>query len=91
MQIKWTPQGLQLGTEPLRWKSTAFNVDYWASVVRYYFDGLCDWCASGYTPGQEWNSIGAWYNPTPWGSASSTYQAHVQDKVAQLPWALPAF
>ena len=37
MQIKWRPNGsLNPGTEPLRWKSTAFNVDYAAASVRYY-------------------------------------------------------
>ncbi len=63
MQVKWTPEGLHPGTEPLRWKSTAFNADYWGSVVRYYYDGLCYWCSPDYTPGQEWASIGAWYSP----------------------------
>ncbi len=70
MQIKWSPGGdFHPGTEPLRWKSTAFNADYWASVVRYYYDGRCDWCGRGYGPGQEWASIGAWYNPYPWGTS----------------------
>jgi len=91
MQVKWTPQGLHPGTEPLRWKSTAFNADYWGAVVRYYYDGLCDWCATGYGPGQDWNSIGAWYNPSPWNAGSLTYQSHVQALAAQRPWTLAGF
>ena len=91
MQIKWTPQGLHPGTEPLRWKSTAFNADYWGAVVRYYYDGLCDWCGSGYASGQAWASIGAWYNPSPWNTGSQTYQEHVQTRLAQRPWAQAGF
>ncbi len=91
MQVKWTPQGLHPGTEPLRWRSTAFNADYWGAVVRYYFDGLCDWCGSGYAAGQERNSIGAWYNPSPWGTGSQTYQDHVGALLAAPPWALIGF
>jgi hypothetical protein len=91
MQVKWTPQGLHQGTESLRWKSTAFNVDYWGSVVRYYYDGLCDWCSAGYGAGQAWSSIGAWYNPSPWNTGSQTYQDQVKALVAQRPWAQAGF
>jgi hypothetical protein len=91
MQIKWRSTGLHQGTDPLRWKSTAFNADYWGAVVRYYYDGLCDWCGAGYAAGQAWNSIGAWYNPSPWGAASQTYQDHVRERLAQRPWAQAGF
>lgn len=92
MQIKWRPDGsVGNGTEPLRWKSTAFNADYWGAVVRYYYDGLCYWCSPDYTSGQEWPSIGAWYNPSPWVSASTTYVDNVQGRLAQRRWAQPGF
>lgn len=91
MQIKWTPQGLHPGTDPLRWKSTAFNADYWGAVVRYYYDGLCDWCGAGYASGQGWNAVGAWYNPSPWGAGSQTYQANVKTRLAGRPWAQAGF
>jgi len=81
MQVRWTPEGLHPGTEPLRWKSTAFNVDYWAAVVRYYFDGRCDWCGAGYGPGQAWASIGAWWSPSPW-NASAGYLRRVRTQLA---------
>jgi hypothetical protein len=86
LQVKWTPEGLHQGTEPLRWESTAFNADYWASVVRYYFDGLCDWCGPRYTAGQRWNSIGAWFAPSPWARASARYQDHVRERLAAKDW-----
>src|SRR5207248_1560723 len=32
MQVKWKADGsLHVGTDPLRYESTAFNVDYWAA------------------------------------------------------------
>ena len=69
MQIKWRPDGsLHPGTEPLRWKSTAFNADYHAAMVRFFYDGGArSWYGHGssYGPGQAWNSVGAWYQPTP--------------------------
>jgi hypothetical protein len=91
MQVKWRPdQSLHAGTEPLRWKSTSFNVDYWGASVRYYYDGLCDWCGSGYGPGQDWNSVGAWFSPSPWGS-SQTYVSQVKAHVAARTWERPGF
>ena len=86
MQIKWQPGALHPGTEPLRWKSSAFNVDYWAATVRYYYDGLCDWCSSGYGPGQAWASIGAWFNPSPWNT-STAYVQSAQQHMITKPWA----
>jgi hypothetical protein len=89
-QIKWTPEGMHQGTEPLRWKSTAFNADYWGAVIRYYYDGRCDWCGTGYSSGQAWSSIGAWYSPSPWNS-SATYVDNVKAHLSQLPWAQAGF
>jgi hypothetical protein len=85
-QIKWTPEGLHTGTEPLRWKSTAFAADYWGATIRYYFDGRCDWCGKRYSAGQAWASIGAWYDPSPWG-ASTDYVDHVRTWMADRTWA----
>jgi hypothetical protein len=73
MQIKWRADGsLHPGTEPLRWKSTAFNVDYWAANIRFFYDGTArSWFSRSpsYGPGQAWESVGAWYQPTPWLNA----------------------
>ena len=55
-QVKRRPDGsMNPGTEPLRWESTAFNVDYASAGIRYYFDGYCGWCNPGYAPGQAWS------------------------------------
>lgn len=92
-QIKWRPDRTSdPGTEPLRWKSTAFNLDYYAATIRYYYDGRCSWCTVGYSSGQAWNSIGAWYQPSPWSnSAAQAYIARVQANLANRVWSQPGF
>jgi hypothetical protein len=90
MQVRWRPNRLHWGTESLRWRSTAFNVDYWAAQVRYFYDGLCDWCGGGYSAGQAWASVGAWYNPSPW-DGSTAYADHVKQTANARVWARPGF
>jgi hypothetical protein len=91
-QIRWTPEGLHQGTEPLRWRSTAFNLDFYAAGIRYYYDGYCDWCGAGYSAGQQWNSIGAWYNPAPWNdSGAQSYVQSVKNALAGRTWAQSGF
>ena len=76
-----------VGSEPLRWKSTAFNLDYALATIRYYFDGRCDWCSAGYAAGQAWESIGAWFNPYPWGnSGQRDYMESVKRHLAERTW-----
>lgn len=87
-QVKWTPNGdMGAGTEPLRWESTAFNLDVYAATIRYYYDGYCHWCSSGYTAGQGWNSMGAWFSPAPWNNPGARlYLRHVQRFLEQRGW-----
>jgi hypothetical protein len=92
-QVRWIPDGsVGAGTEPLRWKSTAFNLDYYAATLRYYYDGLCSWCTSGYGAGQAWNSVGAWFSPYPWNnSGAQSYIHNVQTELANRTWASSGF
>jgi hypothetical protein len=87
-QVKWTPDGeIGAGTEPLRWRSTAFSLDYFAATVRYYYDGLCAWCGPGYTAGQPWNSAGAWFSPEPWANERTrTYVRELQQVLRNRGW-----
>jgi hypothetical protein len=93
MQVRWQPDNnLHFGTEPLRWRSTAFNLDYYGATIRYYYDGLCGWCGTGYAAGQQWTSIGAWYQPSPWNDpAAQAYVARVKDNLAARVWSQPGF
>jgi chitodextrinase len=92
-EVRWRPDNsLGIGTEPLRWKSTAFNVDFQAATVRFYYDGYCNWCTSGYSSGQQWDSIGAWYQPSPWNnSGQQSYIDLVQNILSERTWEQPGF
>jgi hypothetical protein len=87
-QVKWTPDGaVGAGTEPLRWRSTAFDLDLLAATLRYYYDGDCAWCRPGYAAGDAWASVGAWYSPSPWNNAGARrYIGAVQDNLRRRSW-----
>jgi hypothetical protein len=90
-QVKWRPNGsVGAGTEPLRWESTAFSLDFYGAEIRFFFDGDCSWCGPGYAPRQRWNSIGAWYEPHPWGNpGQEAYVTEIQHALAARAWAHP--
>jgi hypothetical protein len=92
-QVRWRPDGtVGVGTNTLRWKSTAFNLDDYGATVRYYYNGDCTWCGAGYTAGQAWSSIGAWNNPVPWNNAAAqSYVQSVQNYLNTRVWAQPGF
>jgi hypothetical protein len=88
-QIKWKPfNQLNPGANPLRWKSTAFALDYAAATIRYYYDGHCSWCGRGYHRGEGWQSIGAYNAPTPWlnNAKRDWYIQEVQATLSSRPW-----
>jgi hypothetical protein len=96
-QVKWAPDGsIGPGAEPLRWKSTAFNTDYQAAMIRLYYDdprgARSSWGDQTYTPCQPWSSIGGWYQPYPWGnSGQRRYIREVQHHLRDRDWASGAF
>lgn len=87
-QVKWRPdESVDPGSEPLRWKSTAFALDLYAATVRYFYDGRCMWCGPGYRAGQRWRSVGAWYEPHPWGNPGQLeYVVAVQRELSNHDW-----
>lgn len=98
-QVRWDhPDGnvTIIGSEPARWKSTAFNADMQAARVRFFFDdpnGLrTAWGDGSYVRCQNWNSIGAWFSPYPWGnSGQAGYVTSVQGILSNRTWAQPGF
>ena len=96
-QVKWIPDGsVGAGTEPLRWESTAFNLDYQAAIVRFYYDNPArtrsSWGDSSYAPCEAWRSIGGWDEPYPWGnSEQGTYIANVQQRLHDQIWTESSF
>jgi hypothetical protein len=96
-QVKWLPDGsVGAGTDPLRWKSTAFNIDFQAAMVRFYFDNpggaRTAWGDRSYAPCQPWNSIAGWYNPFPWGNeAQARYISKVRGYLYAREWTARGF
>jgi len=96
-QVRWTPDGsLHPGTEPLRWESTSFNIDYQAATIRFYFDNpeksRSAWGDSSYQPCENWNSIGGWYDPYPWNnSGQAGYVKSVKQALTGTTWRSQSF
>jgi hypothetical protein len=96
-QVKWIPDGsVGPGTEPLRWESTAFNLDYQAATVRFYYDNpqgaRSSWGDASYAPCERWNSIGGWFEPYPWDNhGQQTYVEQVRQHLAKRDWTTSSF
>jgi len=96
-QVRWKPDGsVDAGTEPLRWESAAFNIDYQAAMVRFYYDNpegtRTEWGDSSYVPCQQWDSIGGWNSPYPWHNAEQArYIGEVQHWLAAQQWRTSSF
>ena len=99
-QLRWEPttggNSLHAGTEPLRWKSTAFNIDYQAATIRFYYDNpsgtRSSWGDASYVPCQQWNSLGGWFEPYPWNnSGQQGYITQVQGKLSGQAWMQSSF
>lgn len=96
-QVRWDPKGdFGAGTEPLRWRSTAFNVDFQAATVRFFYDNpgrsRTAWGDASYKPCQQWNSIGGWFAPYPWSNApQAQYARTVQHNLATTAWKSSSF
>lgn len=96
-QVKWTPDGsINPGTEPLRWESTAFNLDLQAATIRFYYDNpegrRSAWGDASYVSCEKWNSIGGWYRPYPWGNGDQQRYVHaVQEALSSRTWASRSF
>jgi len=96
-QVKWiADNSVGAGTEPLRWQSTAFNIDYQAAMIRFYYDNpqgaRASWSDTSYVPCQAWSSIGGWFQPYPWGNAGQAqYVAKVQQALDAHEWLTQSF
>jgi hypothetical protein len=96
-QLRWVPNNsLHPGTEPLRWVSTAFNVDYQAATVRFFYDNpdgsRSAWNDASYQPCQKWNSIGGWFSSWPWANrGQAAYVKTVANDLAHRAWTSAAF
>ena len=76
--------------------STAFNADYYAGILRAYYDGKMTWLnkephGRPYSGGDLWGSVGAWFAGRWWTAPAATYIARVQQELANRTWAQPGF
>lgn len=89
MQIKRT---IWRGSHPLSARSTAFNVDLAAAILRQAYDGRATWYRSaGYRRGDLWGSLGAYYSGRWRDSDGLAYVSRVQRHLAERPWTKPGF
>lgn len=99
LQIRWNhpdTNSAGIGSEPLRWKSTAFNADFVLATERFYFDNpqgkRSGWGDTTYVPGQNWLSLAGWFEPYPWNnSGQQSYRNGVQNNLANRVWEQSGF
>ncbi|MBW3537051.1 MAG: hypothetical protein KY395_04675 [Actinobacteria bacterium] len=96
MQIK-SVERWHGGTFPLSRDATAFNADYYAGMVRHYFEGCATWLKdysyNGFTygAGDLWGSVGAWYSGDWHSNASHSYVNDVYRNQTNRVWATSGF
>jgi hypothetical protein len=77
--VPWNP-----GVEPLRWQSTGFALDYSQALIRYYYDGRCNWCGDGYVAGDPDGAYRSYVSGS-W-SEGQWYADGVRHNAATKPW-----
>ena len=85
------------GTYPLSKSSTAFNADYYAGMVRHYYEGCATWLkdysynGTKYAAGDLWGSMGAWYSGDWHGNGANRYINAVKQRLQAKTWAQAGF
>ncbi|HYH59626.1 MAG TPA: hypothetical protein VD790_10470 [Thermoleophilaceae bacterium] len=87
-QIKTT---FHAGTFPMSSRSTAFNVDYYGALFRYYYEGHAKWLGDmergePYRAGDMWGAIGAHYAGRWHTNAADGYISDVKRHLNQRTW-----
>ena len=73
------------GTVSLNEQSTPFNVDYYASRLRWCYDGKINW-RGDYPPGDLWGCVGWWYSGGWHDAGAEDYNAKVKAHLANRAW-----
>lgn len=78
----------QNGTFPFNRQSTAFALDYLASQLRGCYNGWEEWLSSsgGYTAGDIWGCVGAWYAGDWHSSDADGYISRVRNEMTHYTW-----
>lgn len=72
-------------------RSTAYNLDIGAAIMRDCFEGNERWLGSGYGPGDMWGCIGRFYAGAWWNSDAVWYINEIQSWSNQRYWTLPRY
>jgi hypothetical protein len=88
LQVKGTVHD---GTYPKAQTSTPLNVDYALAWQRACVDGDFTWLGSGYSAGDTWGCIGAWFSGRWYDSRAQSYIKRVKSHLRQRVWERPGF
>jgi hypothetical protein len=97
MQVQWTPDGsLGPGSDPLRYLSTPFNIDYACSFIRFHLDDplghRTNWGDGTYFAGDYDHAQGGWFQPYPWlNSGQLSYVSQIATRMQTRPWIVAEF
>jgi autotransporter family porin len=78
-------------------KDSGFNADYYAAIIRAYYDGRMTWLntVSGngrhYRSGDLWGSVGAWFSGRWRDAGAKQYVAKVKRALRERVWRQPGF
>lgn len=82
---------------PFMRDDAAFNVDYWAAIIRAFYDGRQTWLNTvdgngrGYTAGDLWGSLGAWASGRWHDDSAEVYIAKVKQVLDERTWTTENF
>jgi hypothetical protein len=84
----------QNGTFPFNRNSTAFAVDYLGATLRGCYEGWETWLrdgGTGYSAGEIWGCVGAWYDGNWHSVAADGYIFRVRRALITHPWLSASF
>jgi hypothetical protein len=84
----------QNGTFPFNRNSTAFAVDYLGAELRGCYEGWETWLGdggTGYSRGEIWGCVGAWYAGEWHSGAADGYISRVRHAMMTRPWLRASF
>ncbi len=89
-------EGNSAGAFPMYRESTAFNVDYFAATLRYYYDGCGTWLNTvergrEYSAGDLWGSLGTWYSGRWYANGTDWYIGRVWSELQGRAWKRAGF
>jgi hypothetical protein len=89
MQVKRT---VWRGSYPLSRRSTAFNVDLSAAIMRQAYDGRATWLKrEGYRKGDLWGSLGFCFSGRWYDAGARAYIDRVRRHLEAQSWLQPGF